>query len=173
VENILATEEIKVTADFITALCECLSEIAGAAVIRRRMVLGHYSSVGRVIETHYGGRVVIVEMEETDVAVRDQVIVLRKEECFLAEVESIRVDDLALDIIHATRGQEVGLGLSHKAKNASALRRLNLPAPAGVSSEEAPRQEALSEVPAGGDSAGGDVGEEQVEDISDSTSDEV
>jgi hypothetical protein len=101
------------------------------------------------------------------------VIVLRKDECFLASVESIRVDDRTVDATRSTKGQELGLGLSRKAKNASALRRLNPPTPADASSAETPRQEAPFEPAPIGNAEGHEAAEELTDEISESTSDEA
>ncbi len=173
VENIVATEEIRVIADFITALCDCVSEIVGAVVLRRRMALGQYSSLGKVTEIHYGGRIAILNSEQTSIAVQDELIVVRKDECFVTQVESIRVSDQDLSVVHATKGQEIGLGLSRKVKIESALRRLNLPAPAELPREQAPEQDVLSAPSTNEDSVGSDLVAEQVEDVSDSTSNET
>jgi MAE_28990/MAE_18760-like HEPN len=126
VDNIVAVEEIRNIGRFLLALSDALSQIVELTVIERRTVQGKWVSLGTVSEAYQGGSVVVAKMSKCRV-VKGETLILRgpgPRSHLKVEVLSIRVENVDHDKVDVEDGQELGMGLSVRAKLGAQLLRL-------------------------------------------------
>jgi hypothetical protein len=82
----------------------------------RRISLGQFIELGVVTESHYGGKIAIVRMNETPLSVGDEVFVLRGQQSWITKVTSIQIDGSDASSVRAEPGSELGVGLSSRCK---------------------------------------------------------
>jgi len=112
VEEVIGADDFRLLADFVRIVCEILAEIVSWEVLQRRVTLGQLVVLGAVEHTYQKGSVAIVRMNPLQVAVGDQVVVLRDNRIIkLATVRSIQDNDVDRESVRATDGQELGIGL--------------------------------------------------------------
>lgn len=80
----------------------------------RRYALGQLLDLGTVTETHYGGFVVVVKAKPRSFVGGTQVAVIGRAGATLARVETIMRNDVEVETICPSEGEEVGLRLNRK-----------------------------------------------------------
>jgi hypothetical protein len=132
VGDIVATEEIKSIADFVAVLSQALAELVMKRVIQQKTNLGEAARAGKVLNK-FSNLIVGAQMSAGTVAVGDELVVIHKDSCYIAEVISIQIEQSPYKKLDVQEGQEIGLRLSKRAnKGAELVRLVARPAPEGT-----------------------------------------
>lgn len=123
VGGIVATEEIKSIADFVVALSDTLTQLVMKQVVQRKKQIGEAISLGYVIHKFSGG-IVGARMFANVIAVGDPVVVMQKQACHAARIESIQIEQTPHQRLELQNDQEVGLRLSAPANDGAQLIRI-------------------------------------------------
>jgi hypothetical protein len=124
VTDIVATEEVKQTADFILQLGRALAEVLTYASIRRRHTLGHFPQLGIVEKTYYQGMVVISHLKPCMIRIGDQLAIVRGGNLHLATITGLQRDDVDQELVLLTAPAEIGIRLDRKTNEGSAIHAL-------------------------------------------------
>jgi MAE_28990/MAE_18760-like HEPN len=128
VENLLSPEETGAVGRFICALGYALADLIKSEIYRRHMDLKHYSVVLKILETCYGGKVVVgVPDSGVSLRVGDEIVICGKEVCRCATLEDIQLDGASVSETYGDGVKEVGIKLDVKAPKVGELRRLVIP----------------------------------------------
>lgn len=117
VAEVIGSAKFQTLADFLVVLCQILAEILDHSSQLRRVAIGQFLELGVVLETHYGGKIVVAKMNKASIAVGEQVIILRGQQSWFAVVNSLQIEDSERTSVEAEPGLELGLGLSSKCKS--------------------------------------------------------
>lgn len=123
VGDIVATEEIKSIADFVVVLSETLSQLVMKNAVQRRKELGEVSTIGVVVHK-FSDRIVGARMSAGAVAIGNPLVVMQKQACFRATIESIQILQTPYDHLETQDDQEIGLGLTEIVNEGAELLRL-------------------------------------------------
>jgi hypothetical protein len=127
VSNIVAADAVKRIADFILVFGSVLSDAVKEEIWQRSADVGWYQPVATVKETHYGGRVIVVELEEAQYRVGDEFALIKKGKAIPVVVQSIQIANCAVASVTVKKRIEVGLTLNAKATLGSHLVRIKNP----------------------------------------------
>lgn len=131
VENLLSKDETAAVGRFICALGLALADLVKYEIYRRHVALKHYSIICKIVETHYGGKIVVgIPDSGVNLKVGDEIIVWGEKVCRPATIESIQLDGTEVAEAVGDGAREIGLQLSAKAPKVGELRRLIIPAEA-------------------------------------------
>jgi hypothetical protein len=148
VHDTVATEEIKLTADFIIVLSQALAQLVMRHVVQRRKQLGEVTEVGRVIHK-FSNQIVGAKMMAGTVTIGDSLVVMQEQSCYETTIRSIQIQKEAHAHLQTTEGQEIGLGLSAGTNVGAFLLRLarekptaeeGIPIPEPLSPDDFPMQ---------------------------------
>jgi hypothetical protein len=124
VEEVIATSQFLMMADFVLLGCEILTEIVSREMLlctaRRRPGI----QLGVVKEVHYAGMVAIVKMAPATLTVGEDLALVHKDMIRVAKVVSLQDNNVTFTSLTALEGQEVGVGLDQKCKVGEVLRRV-------------------------------------------------
>ena len=128
VENLLSRDETGAVGRFICALGYALADLLKNEIYRRHMDLNHCSVLLKIVETHYGGSIV-VGVPDTGVSLKvgDEIVICGKDVCRLATLEGIQLDGADVSETDGDGAKEVGVKLSVRAPKVGELRRLVIP----------------------------------------------
>src|ERR1035437_5863085 len=121
VEDVIAGEDLHKLPDFILVLGKILAELLCAELSYRKYVLGQLLDLGSVTETHYGGFVAIIKAKPQSFARGTQVAVIGRTGATLTRVETIMRNDVEVESVCPSEGEEVGLRLNRKCWPGDAL----------------------------------------------------
>lgn len=124
VSDIVATEEVRKTADFILHLGQALAEVISYAIIRRRHTLGHFPHLGVVERTYHQGMVVISQLKPCMIRVGDQLAIVRGGNLHLATVTGLQRDDVDQELVLLTAQAEIGIRLDRKTTEGATIHAL-------------------------------------------------
>jgi hypothetical protein len=128
VENLLSKDETGAVGRFICALGYTLADLVKYEIYRRHVELKHYSVVCKIVETHYGGKIVVgIPDSGVNLKVGDEIIVWGEKVCRPATIESIQLEGTDIAETTGDGAREIGLRLSAKAPKVGELRRLIIP----------------------------------------------
>ena len=134
VGEIVATEEIKSIAEYVTVLCETLSQLLMRQVVQRKMELGEAVRVGLVIH-RFSNLIVGSRMTSGSVSVGEEVVILQKHSCQTANIVSIQIGQTSHTHLDLAEGQEIGLRLSERASEGAELIRISVLQPSLLAEE--------------------------------------
>jgi hypothetical protein len=128
VENLLSKDETAAVGRFICALGHALADLVKNEIYRRHVVLKHYLIICKIVEIHYGGKIV-VGIPESGVNLKDgdEIIVCGEKLFRPTTIESIQLDGTEVAEAVGDGVREIGLQLSVKAPKLGELRRLIIP----------------------------------------------
>lgn len=124
VDAVLGPEVLIEFTHFFEAMCRSLLDFIQYDTLRRAKDLSRATVVG-VISEQFRGDVVIAKVANATLSVGDQLYVFKKGMTMIAEVKSIRLDDVSMDTVNIAEEAEVGLRLGVRARVGCELLRLN------------------------------------------------
>ena len=93
VENLLSRWRNICCRPFYLSLGHALADLVKYEIYRRHVVLKHYSLVCKIVDTHYGGKIVVgIPDSGVNLKVGDEIIIWGEKICRPATIESIRLD---------------------------------------------------------------------------------
>jgi hypothetical protein len=107
-ESVLGNETLEGISDFVQKLCEILAECMLCNATKHSLNAGLATAVG-TIQEHYRNNIVVARMQESQMAIGNQLVVLGQHGCVLARIESLQVNDVPVDNIVAAAGLELGI----------------------------------------------------------------
>jgi HEPN superfamily protein len=123
VRDTVATDEIKLTADFIIILSETLAQLVMRQVVRRKKRLGEATEIGQVVHK-FSNQIVGAKMNAGTLAIGDSLVVVQKQTCYKTTVRSIQIQKEPHVRLQTIEDQEIGLGLSASTNEGALLLRL-------------------------------------------------
>ncbi len=138
-EQILSHEEVKKLSGLIKAIGTALADIVRKRVLQRHIEIGNTRSIGRVVESHYKGSVIVLVLDvEERLAVGDILCISDDRNVRIAEILSIQNNGVDAKLVEGKVGKEVGLKLSIKCLKGADVRTLALPSKGGHAAPTAP-----------------------------------
>lgn len=125
VTDVVATDEIKSTADFVTHVGNAIAALLSHAIITRQHTLGQLPQLGIVEEVAYRGFVVISHFDRCMIRPGDRLAFAHNNSVILATVLELQVDGNTQEELLLTAPTEVGIRFDrriHKGARICALR---------------------------------------------------
>lgn len=109
--------------DFVETLCQTLADLVTYKVIERKKSIGQAKEVGRITEWFKKHEAGVAKIEETILSIGSSLFLVIEGSscCYLATIESIKIDDISVNEVQTTTGMEVGLKFDMDAKKRIAL----------------------------------------------------
>jgi hypothetical protein len=124
VTEVVATDEIKRTADFIGYLGEALAALFRHAILTRQYTLGQLPKLGMVEEVHHGGFVIISHFEQCMIRSGDRLAFAHAGKLLLATVVGLQLNNLDQELLLLTTSEEVGIKCDRKIRRGAAIHAL-------------------------------------------------
>jgi hypothetical protein len=123
VDEILTTQELLDLGVFVKALCNALAELVTYQIILRKSMINRAKQIGKVIEWYPKSRAAVVQVKECTLSIEDGIWLISEANslCQLAIIQSIRIDDNAVDQQEIISEVEVGLQFDLNAKTGMSL----------------------------------------------------
>lgn len=121
VDEVVATDEIKRTAEFVAHLGVAIAALFDHAISSRRFALGQLPHLGEIEEIHRGGYVGIGKLSPCVIRVGDRLALGRDNGIIIAVVLEIQRDDESTAELALTAEAEVGIRFDRKVKKGSKL----------------------------------------------------
>jgi hypothetical protein len=116
VTEIVASDEVKFTADFIGHLGRAIAALLAEAVIARQHKLGQLIKLGTVEELAYGGRVVLTHLNRCMIRQGDRFAFGFNEQLLVATALELQVEDAKTEELIINEATEVGIRFGRKIK---------------------------------------------------------
>jgi hypothetical protein len=124
VNDIVAIDDIKQTADFIGHLGNALASILTYELINRRHILGHFPKLGVVEKTYKGGTVIISHVWPCMLRIGEQIAVVRGDRLHLATITGLQIDDIDYNPVLLATQTELGIQVDRKVIEGAAIHAL-------------------------------------------------
>ncbi len=124
INDIVATDEIKQTADFIQHVGNALAEIVTYELINRRHALGHFPKLGTIEKTYQYGTVIISHVKPCMLRIGEQLAIVRADSLHLATITGLQLNDVDQNPVLLTTETELGIKIDHKAIEGAAIHAL-------------------------------------------------
>jgi hypothetical protein len=124
VRETVAVDEIKSIADYVTVLCDALSQLLMRQVIQRKRELGEAVCIGVVIHK-FSDLIVGVRTSAGSLKVDEELVIMQKHSCQFARVVSIQIGDVPHMQVDMTEDLEIGLKLTEHANEGAELVRVS------------------------------------------------
>lgn len=118
IDNFLGSSALLELCDFVEALCEALAELVTYQVIERKKSIGQAREIGQITQWFKKHQAGVAKVEETALSVGDRLFLVSKGSfcCQLANIQSIRINDVPLEKLQTITGMEVGLKFDVEAR---------------------------------------------------------
>jgi hypothetical protein len=107
-ESVLGNETLAGMSDFVQKLCEILAEWMLFNATKHSLDAKLAMPVG-TIQKHYRNNIVVARMQESQIAIGNQLVALGRHGCVFARIESLQVNDVPVDNIEVAAGLELGI----------------------------------------------------------------
>ncbi|WP_242061178.1 MAE_28990/MAE_18760 family HEPN-like nuclease [Nostoc linckia] len=127
-DDVLGSNALLELCDFVETLCQALAELVTYKVIERKKLIGQAKEIGRITEWYKKHKAGVAKVEETILSIGSSLFLVNEGSscCYLATIESIKIDDISVDEVETITGMEVGLKFDVDAKEKLSLYRLNI-----------------------------------------------
>ncbi|WP_375467103.1 MAE_28990/MAE_18760 family HEPN-like nuclease [Nostoc sp.] len=125
-DNVLGSNALLELCDFVETLCQALAELVTYKVIERKKSIGQAKEVGRITEWYKKHEAGVAKVEETILSIGSSLFLVNEGSscCYLATIESIKIDDISVNEVQTSKGMEVGLKFDVDAKKGFRLYQL-------------------------------------------------
>lgn len=124
VNDIVASDDVKKTADFICYLGEALADILQYSIINRRHALGHFPKLGTVEKTYQQGAVIISNVTPCMLRLGEQVAIVRSHSLELATIIGLQLNDVDHEYVLLTTTRELGIKIDKTTKEGATIHAL-------------------------------------------------
>ncbi len=121
VNDIVATDEIKQTADFVRHVGNALAEILTYELVNRRYTLGHFPMLGTVEKTYQNGTVIISHVKPCMLRIGEQLAIVHGDSLRLVTIGGLQLNDVDYNPVLLTAETELGIKIDHKAIKSAAI----------------------------------------------------
>lgn len=125
VANVIATDEIKRTADLIAHLGVAVASILAHAVIERQHTLGQLPKIGDAEEIHYGGHVALSHLENCVLRTGERLALVYGGKVMLPTIIGLQRNDVDLESLLVGAREEIGIKFDRKIKRGAAIHALS------------------------------------------------
>lgn len=124
VNTVVASEEVKRTAEFILLLGNALADILNYAITNRRFEMGHFPKLGTVEKTHQKGSVIISHVTPCVLRLGEQLVIVFNNNLELATITGLHLNDVSHEDVFLTEKRGLGIKLDKPAKVGAAIHAL-------------------------------------------------
>ncbi len=127
-DDFLGSNALLELCDFVETLCQALAELVTYKVIERKKSIGQAKEVGIVTEWFKKHEAGVVKVEETILSIGSSLFLVSEGSscCYLATIQSIKINDISVNEVQTTMGMEVGLKFDVDAKKGFRLYQLEV-----------------------------------------------
>ncbi|MDY6782191.1 MAG: MAE_28990/MAE_18760 family HEPN-like nuclease [Cyanobacteriota bacterium] len=129
VDEILGTQELLDLGDFVEALCKALAELVTYHVILRQASVGQAKEIGKITEWYKKSQAVVAKVEDIELNVGESLFLVLVNDkvsyCYLAKIESIKINDISKNRVEIDSEAEVGLKFDTDARKGLTLYKCN------------------------------------------------
>ncbi|MEH2282373.1 MAG: MAE_28990/MAE_18760 family HEPN-like nuclease [Nostoc sp.] len=125
-DNVLGSNALLELCDFVETLCQALAELVTYKVIERKKSIGQAKEIGRITEWYKKHEAGVAKVEETILSIGSSLFLVNEGSscCYLATIESIKIDDISVNEVQTSTGMEIGLKFNVDAKKGFRLYQL-------------------------------------------------
>lgn len=121
INDIVASEEVKQTADFIHHLGIALTDILTYALTNRRHALGYFPQLGTVEKIYQYGNVLISHVVPCMLRIGEQLAIVRNNNLELATITGLQLDGVAHEQVILTDAAELGIEIDKPTREGAVI----------------------------------------------------